>query len=71
MDKEAIGKRIQQLVATKQQFLANAHACDGAIEDCQYWLAVIAQAETKKSGDTPGGSFTVVEGKPSPTEDEK
>lgn len=37
--REEIERRRAELQANKDQFIANANACDGAIQDCNYWLA--------------------------------
>ena len=45
MDKETIEKRIEILKTEKaqalqaaEQMMANVHALNGAIQDCEYWL---------------------------------
>jgi hypothetical protein len=44
MDKETITKRKQELLATREQFLANANAVLGAIQDCDFWLSELDKA---------------------------
>jgi len=47
MTKDKLLQRIDELRAQKEQAIANANACAGAIGDCEYWLAQLAipQAE--------------------------
>ena len=54
MTKDEILERIKQLKAERDQALANVHAYDGALLECEYWLK---QLETKSvtNGDTPQG----------------
>jgi hypothetical protein len=42
MTKEAILARIAELKALRDGHIANANACNGAIQDCEHWLAVLA-----------------------------
>ena len=59
LDRETIEKRKAELTRTKQAMIQNVAACDGAIQDCDYWLAELAKLEaaaaeaTKGSGDAP------------------
>lgn len=46
MDKEAVQKRLEQLKLEREQLAAqinqltaNMHAYDGAIQDCEFWIA--------------------------------
>lgn len=39
MTLDAIKARMQQLEAQKKQLQANLIAVDGALQDCEYWLA--------------------------------
>lgn len=48
MNKETIEKRIQQLKAEQQQFVANVHGCEGAIQDCNFWLNELNKPEEKE-----------------------
>jgi len=46
--REALEQRLAQLKAQYDQFIANANATQGAIQDCQYWLETIKAAEKKQ-----------------------
>ena len=41
MDKELVQQRLQQLKTEREQMVANIHAYDGGIQDCEYWLSVL------------------------------
>jgi len=41
----ALEKRKAELQAQQNQFIANTNAINGAIQDCDYWIAQIKQAE--------------------------
>ena len=43
--KSQIEDRRAQLVAQADQHLANFNACQGGIEDCDYWLSVDDESE--------------------------
>jgi len=43
MTVEEIEKRKTELKAQLDQLLANASALQGAIQDCDYWLAVLEE----------------------------
>jgi len=45
MTKELIQARLAELRANSEQFKANIHATQGAIQDCEHWLAVIEESE--------------------------
>jgi multidrug resistance efflux pump len=49
MDKEKLEKRLAELQASLKQVEANGNALLGAIQECQYWLAQIEQAEMSKA----------------------
>ena len=51
--KESIQARIQDLENQKKQMEANANALAGAIQDCQYWLEVVKNAEEAKKPKPP------------------
>jgi hypothetical protein len=59
LDREAIEKRKKEYSNTRLVMLQNVAMCDGAIQDCDYWLAELAKLEaeaaevTKGSGDEP------------------
>lgn len=38
MTREAIRERLADLNRQLEQHIANANACKGAIQDCEYWL---------------------------------
>ena len=49
--------RIDGLEQQKQAALSTASACDGAIQDCLYWLQQLAtaeEAEAKPTTEAPG-----------------
>jgi hypothetical protein len=41
---EALEKRKQELTAQQQQFVANANAISGALQDCDYWIEQLKAA---------------------------
>jgi len=45
INKELIMQRIEALTKDKQMLIDNINACDGAIQDCQYWLAELDKTE--------------------------
>lgn len=45
--KEAVEKRRAELQANYQQAIANAQAIGGAIQDCEYWLALLEKEADK------------------------
>lgn len=45
MTRQAVEMRLAELRASLTQQMANAHATEGAIQDCEYWLAVLAEQE--------------------------
>lgn len=46
--KEALTTRLRMLEAGREKAAANVNAHTGAIEDCQYWLGVLEQADKKE-----------------------
>lgn len=42
---EALEARKNELLAQQNQFVANTHAISGAIQDCDYWISQLKQAE--------------------------
>jgi 5'-deoxynucleotidase YfbR-like HD superfamily hydrolase len=52
--KEEIQERIKELEKQKRQAEANANAFAGAIQDCEFWLEQLKQAEEAKN---PQASF--------------
>lgn len=52
MTKEQIEKRIADLQKQLGHAQANGNALVGAIQDCEYWLAQLAQAETQNTNAT-------------------
>jgi len=48
MNKEQIEARLAELNKELQQLTANANAVNGAIQDCEYWLAQLDAEETKE-----------------------
>jgi hypothetical protein len=45
MTREEIEKRMSELVAAKEKLVADLNAVSGAIQDCEYWLAKLAEKE--------------------------
>ena len=41
---ELLEKRKQELQAQQQQFVANANAINGAVQDCDYWIGQLKAA---------------------------
>ena len=58
--KKALLEQIAQYEAQRQQFVANINACNGAIECCQYWLAAIAEEESKATTTPEGPPLEVI-----------
>lgn len=50
MTEDAIRARINDLQNNFEQAMANANAIQGAIKDCQYWLARITETEEEQGG---------------------
>ena len=48
LTRKAVEDRIAELNAQKDQYINNANACAGAIQDCSYWLHMIDEAEKAK-----------------------
>ena len=59
---QALELRLAELERGRTQALANLHAYDGAIQECQYWLAVVKPKEPQsptaesKAGEPAGKS---------------
>jgi hypothetical protein len=49
MDKEQIESRKKVLEASRDQLIANLNIINGAIQDCDFWLAQLEQLETKEN----------------------
>ncbi len=47
MTVEQIEKRIAELRKNLEAVQANGNALIGAIQDCEYWLSIIAESEDK------------------------
>jgi len=43
--KERLDERLEQLRADRAQTVANVNALDGAIQDTEHWLGVLAEEE--------------------------
>ena len=54
MTKEQIEARLAELNKELQQLTANANAINGAIQDCEFWLAQLDKAEQKEFNETIG-----------------
>jgi hypothetical protein len=46
--REMVQERLNQLKAEMVQMQANLHAYEGAVQDCEHWLAVLAEKETQE-----------------------
>ena len=44
---DSIKTRMEQLERQRQQLQANLHAVDGAMQDCEYWLARLQDNTTE------------------------
>jgi hypothetical protein len=49
LTRSLIEDRRVQLIEQAAQNLANFNACNGAIEDCDYWLGVIEDQKNKSN----------------------
>ena len=49
MTREQIESRIQQLTAERAQIIANVNAYNGAIQECQRWIAECDTEAAKRS----------------------
>ena len=47
MDKEQLAERLTTLQKQREQAIANANALNGAIQECQFWIAKLEEAEKK------------------------
>ncbi len=45
--KESLEARIRELLSMKEQALANANACAGALQECQRLLAVLVEPDVQ------------------------
>lgn len=54
MDKELVLRRLQQLKKEREQMVANIHAYDGGIQDCEYWLSQFDNKLQQKEADNGG-----------------
>ena len=46
--KEGLEKRLAELRHNREQLLVAVRVHDGALQDCTFWLEVLATAEPKK-----------------------
>jgi hypothetical protein len=46
MTKEAVEKRLAELKEKQSRLLADLQAHEGAIQDCYFWLQVLAQKDS-------------------------
>ena len=51
MTKEQLEKRRAELVASLEQQKANLHATDGAIQECDFWLAELEKEQNENQID--------------------
>ena len=42
--------RIQELAENRNQLIANVNAIDGAMQDCEFWLAQLESEEARDGG---------------------
>jgi len=54
LTRSLIEDRRAQLVEQAAQNMANFNACNGAIEDCDYWLGVIEQDQKNETKENNG-----------------
>ena len=45
MNKEAINKQIENLMTQGKQLEVQLHMINGALQDCQYWLAILEKQD--------------------------
>ena len=50
---EQIEARLTQLRSDKNELVANVHAINGAIQDCEYWLALLEETATEEEQSPP------------------
>ena len=48
MTRESLTARINALMQERERLIGRANACQGAIEDCQYWLSLIDNSTSMK-----------------------
>jgi hypothetical protein len=46
---ELLEKRKEELQAQQQQFIANANAINGAVQDCDYWIGILKAQQAGSS----------------------
>jgi len=59
IEREQIEARLAQLRSDKTELVANVHAINGAIQDCEYWLA---QLEETARITGPGATASIENG---------
>lgn len=48
MTPEQLKARIESLMQERERLIGRANACQGAIEDCQYWLSQLDNSTSMK-----------------------
>ena len=51
MDVASVQARMKTLAADREQLVANINALNGAIQDCEFWLAELKSQEEAGDGD--------------------
>jgi hypothetical protein len=51
--KAQLESRVKELTAARDQALANLQALNGAIQDCEYWIAEVEKAEKEAAAKEP------------------
>ena len=53
INREQIEARLAQLRSDKVELVANVHAINGALQDCEYWLTQLEETATISEGGEP------------------
>lgn len=48
MTRESLTERINALMQERERLIGRANVCQGAIEDCQYWLSRLDDSTSEK-----------------------
>jgi hypothetical protein len=49
--KAQLEARVKELTAAREQAIANLQALNGAIQDCEYWIAEVEKAEKEAAAE--------------------
>ena len=52
--REALEQRLAELGRQRRQAFANYNALHGAVQECEYWLSVLAKKKPPKKADKNG-----------------